>query len=241
LTIVTEHVSQIFLSDQPVALLSPALELASDSVRAGFPAAHYRRYDEAAVQGFLRAHFDPDVRAAYDRLEPYAYKADLARYCILYVHGGWYFDLGVRLLTRPQLAPDTELLAFRDVQRNSGTSWACAIGFIHARPRHPVLRLAIERVVRNVATSYYGITPLCPTGPTVFGHALADAGADSRSVLGDLMPLTPFHPERNLAYVMPDGEIVAFGKRAPGGNLAALGASGVNNYNDLWRRRCVYR
>lgn len=235
------HVSQIFLSERPGTPLPPALEQTVASVRAAFPQAEYRLHDEAAIHALLDAYFEPAVRAAYDALLPHAYKADLARYCILHVHGGWHFDLGVRLLEPPVLTAETELLAFRDVQRNSGTGWACAIGVLYVRPGHPVMRLAIDRVLRNVATRHYGISPLCPTGPTVFGHALADAGADPRVVLGDLIPLTPFHPERNLAYVMPDGCIVAFRKRAPGGDLSALGAVGVDNYNDYWRRRCVYR
>ena len=37
--------------------------------------------------------FNENVLYAYNKLAPYAYKADLARYCILYLHGGIYIDM----------------------------------------------------------------------------------------------------------------------------------------------------
>lgn len=235
------HVSQVFLSDQGGTDLPPPLQAATATVRAAFPQARYRIYDEAALQDLLRTHFPREVREAYDRLVPYSYKADLARYCLLHAFGGWYFDIGVRMAGKREVPQGVELIAFRDVQRNSGTNWACAAGVVYSVPGNPVMQRAIERVLRNVATDYYGITPLCPTGPTVFGHALAEAGANPHFLLGDLMPLTPSHPKRNLAYVLPDGDIVAFRKAAGGGDLTALGATGVNNYNEFWQQRCIYR
>ena len=95
-------------------------------------------------------------------------------------------------------------------------------------------------VVRHCREKYYGITPLCPTGPTVLGEALASFRAQPDCVFGDHLELTPSHSDKNRAFVLPDGKILAFTKRAEGGDLEALGASGVNNYNVLWRARKFY-
>ena len=40
------------------------------------------------LQNFSQEHLD-----TFDALKPYAFKADFARYCILYNEGGWYSDL----------------------------------------------------------------------------------------------------------------------------------------------------
>jgi hypothetical protein len=84
------------------------------------------------------------------------------------------------------------------------------------------------------------MSPLCPTGPNLLGQSIAKYGSNWRIMFGDDLELTPGHPKKNRAYVLPDGEIVAWGKCAEGGDLTALGAQGVNNYNDFWHARRVY-
>ena len=53
----------------------------------------YYLYNDADCRAFIRSAFPPDVVAAYDRLIPTAFKADLWRYCILYKYGGVYLDI----------------------------------------------------------------------------------------------------------------------------------------------------
>jgi len=50
-------------------------------------------YDDEDCKKFLKEHFDPKVLDAYNSLVPGAYKADLWRYCILYIYGGIYIDI----------------------------------------------------------------------------------------------------------------------------------------------------
>jgi hypothetical protein len=40
--------------------------------------------------------------------------------------------------------------------------------------------------------------------------------------------------------VLPDGTIFAFHKPAGSGDLTTLGATGTNNYVELWQQRRVY-
>ena len=42
---------------------------------------------------FIKSHFSKRVLYAYDKLIPGAFKADLWRYCIIYINGGIYIDI----------------------------------------------------------------------------------------------------------------------------------------------------
>jgi hypothetical protein len=57
----------------------------------------YRFYNDEEGASFLSTHFPPEVREAFDTLQPGAFKADLFRYCVLFIHGGLYADIDVML------------------------------------------------------------------------------------------------------------------------------------------------
>ena len=63
--------------------------------RVGVDCVHYL-YNDADCRAFIQSAFPPDVVAAYDRLIPTAFKADLWRYCVLYKFGGVYLDIKYR-------------------------------------------------------------------------------------------------------------------------------------------------
>lgn len=233
------QVSQIFLSDNGNELPS-FLEQATSTVRQAFPRANYQLYTKETLRSFIQDNYGEEVLAVYDALKPYAYKADLGRYCLLNKLGGWYVDIGVRLVNPVEVGPRIKFLAFRDIQRFSFTSWACSIGILYSQAENPALQDAIEMITANYAEQYYGITPLCPTGPALLGKALAVNGGQSDFVYGDYLELTPTHQNKNRAFVLPDGTIVGWGKPSEGGDLTRLGAKGTNNYNELWAHRQVY-
>jgi mannosyltransferase OCH1-like enzyme len=150
----TAHVvTQIFITDnnkQPGAMTRSYMA----SVRGAIPADNYTLYDNQMIEGFLSQHYPQEVLDAYRMLKPFAYKADLARLCILNVVGGWYLDAGV-LWTggRMEAKEGVELLVFRDIQKNSSTSWACSTGIIYAKPKHPALGIAIKQIIENCGNS----------------------------------------------------------------------------------------
>lgn len=233
------QVSQIFLSNNGDELPS-FLEQATSTVRQAFPSANYQLYTKETLRSFIQDNYGEEVLAVYDSLKPYAYKADLGRYCLLNKLGGWYVDIGVRLINPVEVGPRIKFLAFRDIQRFSFTSWACSIGILYSRPENPALQDAIEMIMANYVEQYYGITPLCPTGPALLGKALAVNGSQSDFAYGDYLELTPTHQNKNRAFVLPDGTIMGWGKPSDGGDLTRLGAKGTNNYNELWAQRQVY-
>jgi hypothetical protein len=56
------------------------------------PEYSYHFFDNNDCRNFITHHYSNHVLKAYDILIPGAYKADLFRYCYLYIHGGCYFD-----------------------------------------------------------------------------------------------------------------------------------------------------
>ena len=235
------QVSQIFLNDDGGKELPPALQQITSTVQQGFPDANYVRYDNDSLRAFIDGHYEQSVVDAYDSLRSYSNKADLGRYCILYAVGGWYFDIAIRLHSPVQLGEQIDFLAFREIQKFTGTCWACMTAVLFSKPRNPALLNAISQVVENCQNKYYGITPLSPTATPVLGQALARNGEQASFVYGDFLQLTPTHQKQNTAFVLPDGTILAWGKPAGGGDLSAFGATGTNNYNQLWQDRQLYQ
>lgn len=140
---------------------------------------HYL-YDDDDCRNFLAQHFKPAVLTAYDRLIPGAYKADLWRYCVLYINGGIYMD--VKLNFAPGF--DAQCLLNREhypldvFERSQPSFFAKSIGkgaelqpkgiyqaFLVCNKHSPILRKTILRCVRNIQTGYYGKDSLEPTGP----------------------------------------------------------------------------
>lgn len=231
------QVSQIFLSDKN-QLVSPELLHQVERLKRLYLGYQYTLYDNITLREFIKNNFEPRVSNAYDQLVPYAYKADLGRYCILHKIGGWYFDISVNLINCINPPLEIESIAYRDIQIFSGTSWSVWNGALYSKPKNPVFLDAIEIIVNNCQNKFYGISPLCPTGPTVLGHAFAKRGASASAVFGDLMTLTPGRQILNKAFILPDGLIHGFAKNLPPGDLQT---EGTNNYLDLYFQKQIYK
>ena len=120
-------------------------------------------FDDNDCRQFIQQHFDKSVLNAYDTLIPGAYKADLWRYCILYILGGIYIDIKYKpvngfsfdkLIQKDHLVMDIY---------ESGIYNALMICY----PKHPILLKCIQKVVENVKNRFYGTNPLDVTGPTM--------------------------------------------------------------------------
>ncbi len=241
----TEAIFQIFISDddqEPPEFLHSAIA----SVQQCFSEYHYTRYCGASLRAFLECCFDRDVVEAYDKLRPYAYKADLGRYCLLYEYGGWYADISI-MMRQPvgPIGPDVDLAYFFDLGNGvvPGRSlFDVSNSLLYAKPHQAALEDAIKTVIRHCQEEYYGTSIYCPTGPGVLGAAIAHQARSAKHISGHLMPLTPNHPRKNLSFVLPDGQILALFKKGwmPPGETLFGKREGTNNYADLWVQRKVY-
>jgi mannosyltransferase OCH1-like enzyme len=127
------------------------------------PRFNYFLYDDNDCREFIKTHFKPDVLWAYDSLIPGAYKADLWRYCILFIHGGIYLDIKYRPLNGFRFINLTEkehLVADINNVNIYNALMVCL-------PRNEILFKAIRQIVENVKNKYYGNGFLDPTGPAL--------------------------------------------------------------------------
>lgn len=243
------QISQIFITENDSAL-PPLLAEAAETVKSNLPATSYILYTNSMILDLIRSYFDDQVLAAYLRLVPYSFKADLAKYLILKIFGGWYVDTSIKIVRSLNPIPDQfDLLYFRDIG-NGLTPYTLTYNiqasFLFARPNNSIFDEAIRLVVRHCTDEYYGLTPVCPTGPGVLGRAIASFGNQPSHLIGQFLPLTPLHSQKNRSYVFPNGDIVALHKDAwfpdaVAGDISRLGVNDGNNYIDLYKSHSIYR
>ena len=157
------HVFQVLITDSPIkpAKLSPSVLSAIQTVKDSFSHANYRLLQSPEIETFLAHNFDCSVLNAFRALVPYAYKSDLARYCLLYVYGGWYVDLTLKMLTSVQVDHHIDMIVFSDRGCISMCQpWAIQNGLFYSKPRNSILLRVIEKIVSHCYSRYYGSSPL---------------------------------------------------------------------------------
>jgi len=136
------------------------------------PEFNFHLYDEDSCRTFIKTHFDKDVLEAYNLLVPSAYKADLWRYCVLYINGGIYLDVkyesknGFKFI---QLV-DKEYFVLERPGFWKKDHFGIYNGLIITKQSNRILHECIKEIVKNVKNKYYGINSLYPTGPGLVGE-----------------------------------------------------------------------
>jgi hypothetical protein len=206
---------------------------------------HHRLWNDADVELLIKKEFEPDVLEAYRALVPLAYKADLARYCILYQYGGLYADLSLLFFQSIIDANNREnldvLIVFRDAF-NSSAPWIVSNSLIYSKPKHSLFMRCIRKAVDNVRTGFYGSTPLDPTGPSMVGIQLALLHEYQSSMfrLGEVRrEAQEIGGKWTLGYYLNGESLVALINKDENG-LSSLGITCQQNYGKLWRNRAIY-
>lgn len=243
------HVFQVLITDSKIDLcdLSPPVLQAMQSVKDCFSDATHHLVQRPEIESFLVHYFDRGVLNLFRSLIPYAYQSDLVRYCLLYVHGGWYVDLTLKMLTSVRVADHIDMIIFADRGCLSMCQpWAIQNGLIYSKPGNPIFLRLIKRIANYRSRKYLGISPLCPTGPNCFGIEVAADQSALNIVKGVFQPLTPTLSFNNLMYFAQSGQLIAQHRTSwmtgcQGGDFAATQLPGVNNYKELWANGNVYR
>jgi hypothetical protein len=131
------------------------------------PEYEYLYFNDIDAREFIKTKFDYRVLLAYDTLRPFAFKADLFRYCVLYYYGGCYFDhkQTLKIPLRNFIDENDELILCKD--RHPNTLYNAIMFSI---PKHFVLKKLIEDIIHHcLEKHYYGKCPLYPTGPGLLG------------------------------------------------------------------------
>lgn len=144
------------------------LEPVSRTWRTRNPDFAYTLYDDAACARTV-AQLGPRVEQAYARIGPGAFKADLWRYCELYVSGGVYADVDTVCLSAIDAVVDPTATLAVPIDLTPPNLFNA---FVAVRPGHPVMRACIDAVVENVERGAKQ-TGLSFSGPGLLGACVA--------------------------------------------------------------------
>ena len=224
-------------------------------IRKLYPNQEYHLYSGEELEEIIQNNFDADVFTAYKKLKPYAYKADLARYCLLYLYGGLYIDLNVYFINTIPNLKQLNFFAFRDIVKTSKRSWSVANSIIFAIKNSKIMKKFIDIVVENCKRHYYGISTLDVSGCIVLGKSIMSCN-ENENLISTEGELSRIHNkvensyDYSFAYLMDkDDKIIAFRKpldtnlinhqdgQKVNGNISYLGFTGTNNYIEMWKKK----
>jgi mannosyltransferase OCH1-like enzyme len=191
---------------------------------------HYL-FDDNDCRDFIKDHFDEHVLHAYDSLIPGAYKADLWRYCVLYINGGIYMDIKLQCINGFKLIQLTNKNHFvKDRIRPLSIYNALIV----TRKGNPILWKAIYRIVINVHKKFYGKSALDPTGPVLLGNI----------ILKNRIPANiDLHHYKNGGYIIYKNKFVIATQYPEYNKERTKQYSIINSkrYNLWWDERQIYK
>jgi len=251
------NIHQILInSKNTLQVLPEHTKFCQSQIKNFYPNCNHKLYSGKEIENIISNNFSKEVVFSYNLLKPYAYKADLARYCLLYLYGGLYVDLSILFLNKLDFE-DTDFFSFRDLPEFSDPWWAVNNAIIYSKPKSNIMKTAIDLMVHHCKTKFYGVSAIDVGGPTVLGKAImrsqenfdrvmtngqvnnvkcVDMDIDNNKLISfgyDLNKLTGFVLDE-------DKKIIALRKPSKGGDIQSLGLDGTNNYVDMWLNRDVY-
>lgn len=131
-------------------------------------------YDDNDMLEFLNLNYSKNVVDAFNALSVGAAKADLWRYCILYINGGVYLDIDAdikgSLDTLIQSLSSESAVPQAIITREGNPGLFCQ-WILLFQPWHPFLKLIIEHCVYNILNKTT-TNVMYLTGPALFTSVL---------------------------------------------------------------------
>lgn len=130
-------------------------------------------YDDQECETLIETHFEKNVLAAYKALIPQAYKIDLWRLCVLYIHGGIYLDISfepvngfrfIELLHKEHFSSEVRLHPYPNEPYKGVSNGVMAV-----YPNNPRILQCIKQLVENVENRFYGNGIYDITGAVLLG------------------------------------------------------------------------
>ena len=214
-------IHQILLSDNNEDI-NNFIKTQLDIMNSLYPNYSYRLYRNKDIEKILKENFEPSVFEAYQNFKPYSFKADLAKYCLLYLYGGIYYDLLINII-RP-IKSSQPILFSSEPDIENGRIFINPGVMSFPMKKHPILNLAIKEVVKNVQTKNYGEHPLDVSGPGV----LAKVYYPCDIILGTTLQI-----DKDRFGVIKRKKIFKYKDKKDSGDISSK-FTGVNNYAKMW-------
>jgi len=209
--------------------LPPLMKKNSDYIRALHPSYNYYLYDDEDCRNFIKENYSEEILNAFDSLIPGAYKADLWRYCILYKLGGIYLDIKYK----PQNNFNFRNLCEREHWSLDIDKYGVYNAIIVNYPNNPKLLQAINQIVENVKSKFYGGNALEPTGPHLLGKLFSQEEKNNFDMVHDFMSTYEYR------FISLNGYIIFV---QYSGYLDEHNSNKkVDYYGNLWSARQIYR
>jgi mannosyltransferase OCH1-like enzyme len=217
--------------------IPPLIFECMENMRKQNPEFRHFIFNEIECRQFIQLYFNNQVLHAYDSLIPKAYKADLWRYCVLYIHGGVYLDAKMRMKKGFRLITLTDKEYFvKDILKDRNHfvyDGAICNGMMICRPFNEKMKRAIGAILENVQRRFYGIDPVSPTGPMMLKELFTPKETDKMEMQLIWYPcpmkgisFLPAIPGNIFCYI--DETVYAAQKKHVG-------------YRHLWHKRKIYR
>lgn len=226
--------------------ISSILTSSMSRLRSFYPQANYTLWNGEALRSYIEEKFDRDVTQAFDLLKPYAYKADLGRYCLLYEGGGLYSDVALAHEQGLCIPADRGFAAFREPFPWMDDTGGVTNSLLWSKPRRPEMELIINKVLMHCRDRFYGRSSLDPTGPWLLGKVCAAIATDQWragkhndqyiGVCSDPHVGEPIHFQT----CESEPRRVAFRIPRTGSDWSIFHMKGVNNYTHMWQKNDVY-
>ena len=155
--------------------ISPEFQNIIDSWKRYNPDYEYVLHDKYDREEYIRTNFHSRIYEAYCKIVPGAFKADLWRYCILYLNGGVYSDVDMLCMGKLDdfMKNDTEFMATIDLNTNPiEGKHNVANGFIACSQYHGIMKYCIYRLVYNIENNVIGRGMLNFSGPGLLGSQI---------------------------------------------------------------------
>jgi mannosyltransferase OCH1-like enzyme len=133
-----------------------------DKIKKDNPLFTIELYNDERARKFI-SDFVPDALFAYDNLIPMSYKSDVFRFCILYVYGGIYLDVKIKILA-PLIDYINKDYFVDDEYPNVLT------GFMSSNKNNVLFKNCIDTITNNIINKNYGNNPWAVTGPGILGY-----------------------------------------------------------------------
>jgi len=112
-----------------------------------------RKYTDAEAVPFLRTHFGENTADAFQKTAYGAHRADMLRYALLYVTGGFYYDMDVELLVPldyvRHLAGDGIIVA------RTATDGRAFNAILGAPPGLPIFKTMVGYMTEHIDQNYF--------------------------------------------------------------------------------------
>lgn len=147
-------------------VMDPKMKFYSDCLEKENPDFEYKIYNTESAREFICEHFDTVVLHAFDSLVPFSFKADLFRYCVMYIHGGIYLDMKFESVNGFRFSEliDKEMYVL-DIDGN-----AIYNALLICKPRSKIMFKCIFQIVKHVENKDYTESDLSITGPGMIKH-----------------------------------------------------------------------